>query len=80
MNLSEIFKEALFEAKKKKPSAGLTKKQKSRYLGKVKIDGVEENYKYTTTLLSNKKDARGDTVFDKDFLLYSSDSMTTHIF
>lgn len=29
MNLSEIFKEALLEAKKKKPSAGLTKKQKS---------------------------------------------------
>ena len=47
----------------------LTKKQKSRYLGKVKIDGVEENYKYTTTLLSNKKDARGDTVFEKDLSL-----------
>jgi hypothetical protein len=36
MNLSEIFKEALFEAKKKKPSAGLTKKQKSDVAKKAK--------------------------------------------
>lgn len=36
MNLSEIFKEALLEAKKKKPSAGLTKKQKSDVAKKAK--------------------------------------------
>ena len=36
MNLSEIFKEALLEAKKKKPSAGLTKKQKSDVSKKAK--------------------------------------------
>jgi hypothetical protein len=36
MNLSDIFKEALLEAKKKKPSAGLTKKQKSDVAKKAK--------------------------------------------
>ena len=36
MNLSEIFKESLLEAKKKKPSAGLTKKQKSDAAKKAK--------------------------------------------
>ena len=36
MNLSEIFKESLLEAKKKKPSAGLTKKQKSDVAKKAK--------------------------------------------
>jgi hypothetical protein len=36
MNLSQIFKEALLEAKKEKPSAGLTKKQKSDVAKKAK--------------------------------------------
>lgn len=36
MNLSEIFKEALLEAKKKKPSAGLSKKEKSAVVKKAK--------------------------------------------
>ncbi len=36
MKLSEIFKEALTEAKKKKPSAGLTKKEKSDVVKKAK--------------------------------------------
>jgi hypothetical protein len=36
MNLSDIFKEALLEAKKEKPSAGLTKKQKSDVAKKAK--------------------------------------------
>ena len=36
MKLSEIFKEALLEAKKEKPSAGLTKKQKSDVVKKAK--------------------------------------------
>jgi hypothetical protein len=36
MKLSEIFKEALLEAKKKKPSAGLSKKEKSAVVKKAK--------------------------------------------
>jgi hypothetical protein len=36
MKLSEIFKEALLEAKKKKPSAGLSKKEKSAVAKKAK--------------------------------------------
>jgi hypothetical protein len=36
MNLSQIFKEAILEAKKEKPSAGLTKKQKSDVAKKAK--------------------------------------------
>lgn len=36
MKLSEIFKEALLEAKKKKPSAGLSKKEKSDVVKKAK--------------------------------------------
>jgi hypothetical protein len=36
MKLSEIFKEALIEAKKEKPSAGLSKKQKSDVVKKAK--------------------------------------------
>jgi hypothetical protein len=36
MNLSEIFKQAILEAKKEKPSAGLTKKQKSDVAKKAK--------------------------------------------
>ena len=39
MKLSEIFKEAILEAKKKKPSAGLTKKQKSAVAKKAKAGG-----------------------------------------
>lgn len=35
MNLSQIFKEAILEAKKEKPSAGLTKKQKSDFAKKA---------------------------------------------
>lgn len=36
MKLSEIFKEAILEAKKKKPSAGLSKKEKSAVVKKAK--------------------------------------------
>jgi len=36
MKLSDIFKESLLEAKKKKPSAGLSKKQKSAVVKKAK--------------------------------------------
>ena len=39
MNLSEIFKEAILEAKKEKPSAGLSKKQKSDVVKKAKKGG-----------------------------------------
>jgi hypothetical protein len=39
MNLSQIFKEAILEAKKEKPSAGLTKKQKSDVAKKAKAGG-----------------------------------------
>ena len=39
MNLSEIFKQAILEAKKEKPSAGLTKKQKSDVAKKAKAGG-----------------------------------------
>lgn len=39
MNLSEIFKQAILEAKKEKPSAGLTKKQKSDVVKKAKKGG-----------------------------------------
>ena len=39
MNLSQIFKEAILEAKKEKPSAGLTKKQKSDVAKKAKKGG-----------------------------------------
>lgn len=39
MKLSEIFKEAILEAKKKKPSAGLSKKQKSAVAKKAKAGG-----------------------------------------
>ena len=38
MKLSEIFKEALLEAKKKKPSEGLTKKEKSDVVKKAKVN------------------------------------------
>lgn len=58
--------------------SSLTKREKSKYTGNIKTDGNGVvAYKYTSTLLENKTDARGNKVFSKDLSLEAYRGMNT---